>query len=146
MSNNVRYKGSHSPPERSGSPVRVLTVDDQAVFRRVADDVIAATLGFQAVGEAECGEEAVTAVERLRPDLVLLDVRMPGIGGIEAARRITTKRPDTVVVLISIEDPDELSHAVQGSGAAALVRKRDFGPELLRRLWTDHGESPPDVR
>ena len=138
MSEEVRDKSSRAALERSGRRVRVLTVDDQAVFRRVANDVIVATLGFEAIGEAECGEDAVTAVERLRPDLVLLDVRMPGIGGIEAARRITSAHPDTVVVLISIEDPDEVSHAVRGSGAAALVRKQDFGPALLRNIWAEH--------
>jgi CheY-like chemotaxis protein len=81
----------------------------------------------------------VTAVEQLRPELVLLDVRMPGIGGIEAARRITSAHPDTVVVLISIEEPSELGHAVRGSGAATLVRKQDFCPALLRRIWAEHG-------
>ena len=130
--------GGPAATDAHAKGVRVLTVDDQAVFRRVANDVIAATLGFEPIGEAWSGEEAVTAVERLRPDLVLLDVRMPGIGGIEAARRITSAHPDTVVVLISIEEPNEVEHAVRGSGAAALVRKQDFGPSLLRRLWAEH--------
>jgi DNA-binding NarL/FixJ family response regulator len=137
MSNDLQDKGSRvRSPE---TPVRVLTVDDQDVFRRVANEVIAATRGFESIGEAACGEEAVAAVEELRPDLVLLDVRMPGIGGIEAARRITAANPNTVVVLISIEDPDELAHAARGSGAAALFRKRDFGSALLRRIWDEHG-------
>ncbi len=130
--------GNRAATEPNREGVRVLTVDDQAVFRRVANDVIVATLGFEPIGEAGSGEEAVTAVERLRPDLVLLDVRMPGIGGIEAARRITSAHPDTVVVLISIEEPNEVEHAVRGSGAATLVRKQDFGPSLLRRLWAEH--------
>jgi DNA-binding NarL/FixJ family response regulator len=140
MSSDVRDKSSRPPTKDTGGPVKVLTVDDQAVFRRVAQDVIAATLGFEATGEAECGEEAIAAVERLHPDLVLLDVRMPGIGGIEAARRITAANPDTVVVLISIEEPDEFAHAARASGAAALVRKQDFGPALLHRIWTEHGQ------
>ncbi len=81
-------------------------MDDQVVFRRAAHDVIAATPGFEPVGDAESGEEALAEVERLRPELVLLDVRMPGIGGIEAARRIAEAHPETVVVLISIEDSE----------------------------------------
>src|SRR3954464_13829300 len=121
--------------------VSVLTVDDQDVFRRVAHDVIVATPGFESVGEVCSGEEALSAVERLRPDLVLLDVRMPGIGGVEAARRITSSHPDTVVVLISIEEPDEIGHAVQGCGAATVVHKQDFGSALLRRVWTEHAGS-----
>jgi two-component system, NarL family, invasion response regulator UvrY len=138
MSNDIRDKTALTPA-LDRPAVQVLTVDDQAVFRRVACDVITATVGFESAGVAESGEAAVAAVERLRPDLVLLDVRMPGIGGIEAARRITSAHPDTVVVLISIEEPDELALGEGRCGAAALVRKQDFGPTLLRRLWMDHG-------
>jgi DNA-binding NarL/FixJ family response regulator len=127
---------------RAGDDVGVLTVDDQAVFRRVANDVIAATSGFEQLGEARSGEEALAAVERLHPELVLLDVRMPGIGGIEAARRITADHPQTVVVLISVEDPEQFSQDARSSGAAELVRKQDFGPALLRKLWTAHGDGP----
>jgi DNA-binding NarL/FixJ family response regulator len=142
MSNDVRDKSSRPAQARDPGVVGVLTIDDQAVFRRVARDVIVATPGFESVGTAECGEEGVAAVDRLHPQLVLLDVRMPGIGGIEAARRITSAHPDTVVVLISIEEPDEFSHAAYASGAAALVRKQDFGPALLRSLWAAHGNCP----
>ena len=119
--------------------MKVLTVDDQIVFRRAAQDVIAATPGFEPVGDAGSGEEAVAEVERLHPEIVLLDVRMPGIGGIEAARRITVAHPETVVVLISIEDSAEFAEDAHASGAAALVRKQDFGPALLRSLWEAHG-------
>ena len=119
--------------------VTVLTVDDQVVFRHAARDVIAATPGFESVGDAESGEEAVAAVERLRPELVLLDVRMPGIGGIEAARRIRAANPETVVILISIEDSEEFAEDAQVCGAAALVRKQDFGSALLRSIWEAHG-------
>jgi DNA-binding NarL/FixJ family response regulator len=144
MPNHVQDKRSRSDEELINGVVGVLTIDDQAVFRRVAEDVITATPGFEPVGEAECGEEGVAAVDRLRPQLVLLDVRMPGLGGIETARRITSAHPDTVVVLISIEEPDEFAHAARGSGAAALVRKQDFGPLLLRSLWTMHGRRSQD--
>jgi two-component system invasion response regulator UvrY len=123
----------------SETEVRVLTVDDQVVFRDAARDVIAATSGFEPVGDAGSGEEALAEVERLRPELVLLDVRMPGIGGIEAARRIIAAHPDTVVVLISLQDLDEFAEDAHEAGAAALVRKQDFGPALLRRIWQSHG-------
>ncbi len=123
----------------SETGVRVLTVDDQVVFRDAARDVITATPGFEPVGDAESGEEALAEVERLRPELVLLDVRMPGIGGIEAARRITEAHPETVVVLISIEDSYEFAQDVHVCGAAALVRKQDFGPAVLRSIWEAHG-------
>jgi DNA-binding NarL/FixJ family response regulator len=118
--------------------VRVLTVDDQATFRRVAREVIDATPGFDSVGEAASGEEALTAVPRLGPQLVLLDVRMPGIDGIEVARRLRASHPDTVLVLVSIEDPIDIPSAAELAGSVPLVRKQDFGPSLLTRIWRDH--------
>ena len=122
-----------------GPDVRVLTVDDQELFRQVAEDVIAATPGFEAVGEAASGEEALAAVDRLAPQLVLCDVRMPGLDGIEVARRLGATHPETVVVLISIGERADLPAVLQVGDAVPLVRKQDFGPVLLRRLWREHG-------
>jgi two-component system, NarL family, invasion response regulator UvrY len=126
---------------QSGEPVdvRVLTVDDQEVFRRVAEDVIAATPGFVVAGEAASGADALDAVERLAPQLVLCDVRMPGLDGIEVARRLTATHPETVVVLITLHDRADLPAALQLGDAVPVVRKQDFGPVLLRRLWREHG-------
>ena len=121
--------------------VGVLIVDDSALFRRAARDVIAATPGFVAVGEAASGEEALQAVEDLDPGLVLIDVIMDGIGGIEAARRITSACPHPTVVLISVTEPTRLPSKVKGCGAVALVDKRDFRPNLLADLWASHSPS-----
>jgi DNA-binding NarL/FixJ family response regulator len=118
--------------------VSVVTVDDQAVFRATAREVIEATPGFAAVGEADCGERALAVVDDLDPELVLLDVRMEGMDGIETARRIKSSHPATVVVLISIEDADNLPAGAEQS-ADALVQKQRFRPALLRQLWDDHG-------
>jgi len=127
-------------PQPLPSPdVRVLTVDDQERFRQIAGEVIAATPGFEAVGEAASGEEALDAVEQLTPQLVLCDVRMPGLDGIDVARRLATTHPDTVVVLISIGDRTDMPAATQLGDGVPLVRKQDFGPMLLRRLWSEHG-------
>ena len=127
-----------SPAADLRAPVRVLTVDDQERFRGVARDVIDATPGFEFAGEAENGEAALLAVDRLAPQLVLCDVRMPGLDGIEVARRLHASHPETLVVLISIEDPMDIPSAAQLGGAVPLVRKQDFGPNLLRRLWREH--------
>ena len=127
-----------SQPQRSTDAprdVRVLTVDDQELFRRVAEDVIAATPGFEAVGEATSGEEALDAVDRLAPQLVLCDVRMPGLDGIEVARRLATTHPEMVVVLITMGERVD----VPAADGVPLVRKQDFGPPLLRRLWSELG-------
>jgi DNA-binding NarL/FixJ family response regulator len=117
------------------SAVRVLTVDDQELFRDIARDVIEATDGFEVAGEACNGEEALEAVARLAPQLVLLDVRMPGIDGVEVARRLAASHPETVVVLVSMDERVD----VPSAAATPFVRKQDFGPRQLRRLWTAHG-------
>jgi two-component system, NarL family, invasion response regulator UvrY len=121
--------------------VGVVTVDDQPFFRGAAREVIEATPGFEAVGEASSGEEALAIVDALDPQLVLVDVRMPGMDGAETAERISAGHPDVVVVLISIEDPEQVSVAAGSCGAAALVRKQDFGPRLLQSLWGAHRAS-----
>lgn len=116
--------------------VGVLAVDDQPIFLDVAHEVVAATKGFRWVAGVTCGEEALAAVEEHEPALVLLDVRMPGMDGIETAQRISERHPDVVVVLISVEENPAIATAVERSGAAVLVRKQDFGPAMLRRLWS----------
>jgi DNA-binding NarL/FixJ family response regulator len=126
------------PDSSATKTVRVLTVDDQDVFRCVARDVIDATPGFESIGEATSGEEGIAAVERLTPELVLLDVRMPGLDGIEVARRLAAAHPDVLVVLISIEERIDVPSAAK-LDAVPLVRKQDFGPRLLRRLWDQYG-------
>ncbi|MFL5780770.1 MAG: response regulator transcription factor [Thermoleophilaceae bacterium] len=119
--------------------VGVLVVDDQLVFRQAAREVIEATEPFELLGYASSGNHALAAVGELEPDLVLLDVRMPGMSGIETARLLKTSAVDPVVILISIEERPNLPAGIESSGAAALVRKQDFGPALLRRLWLAHG-------
>jgi DNA-binding NarL/FixJ family response regulator len=131
--------GTSSPELRDDTcSVRVLTVDDQELFRQVAADVISATPGFEAVGEASGGREALNAVDALAPDLVLLDVRMPDLDGIEVARRLGSTHPDTVIALISIEERIDLPSAAQLGEGVAFVRKQDFGPRLLRHVWSRH--------
>jgi DNA-binding NarL/FixJ family response regulator len=115
-----------------------MTVDDQEVFRSVAREVIEATPGFEPAGEAASGEEALQLVGDMQPQLVLVDVRMPGMNGVETARLLSTVHPELVIVLISLEDQSD-TPSTDGCGAVTLVRKQDFGPSLLRRLWSAHG-------
>jgi DNA-binding NarL/FixJ family response regulator len=116
----------------------VLVVDDQELFRTVAHAVIDATPGFVLVGEAAGGEEALVAVDRCVPELVLLDVRMPGMDGIEVARRLDVSHPELAVILISIDELADLPAAAAKPRAVPLVRKQDFSPRLLRMIWDVH--------
>jgi DNA-binding NarL/FixJ family response regulator len=120
-----------------------VVVDDQVVFRQVAHEVIDATPDFELLGEASSGPHALLAVKQLEPDLVLVDVRMPGMDGIETAARLHAEHPDTVVVLITVEQAPNLPGGVSSCGAAVLVRKQDFGPRLLRRVWAAHRPRGP---
>ena len=121
--------------------VGILVVDDQDAFRRAAREVVAAMDGFEPLGEAASGEEALALAAELSPDLILVDVRMPTMDGIETARRLIAENPRAVVVLTSMDDPDELPPGVEHCGAKALIRKQDFGSIALRRLWDAHGPS-----
>lgn len=111
----------------------VLVVDDQTVFRDVLRDVVAATPGMRVTGEAASGEEAIAAVDQIAPDLVLMDKRMPGMGGVAAARAIHQRSPGTAVILVSVEEPDPA--LVADSGAIGFLPKRDLSPRVLAALW-----------
>jgi DNA-binding NarL/FixJ family response regulator len=110
--------------------IPVLVVDDQEPFRRAMRELVDSTDGCHLAGEAASGEEAIAAVAGLSPRVVIIDKRMPGIGGVEAARQLTGHDPNLFVVLISGEDPDP--NVAAACGAALFVRKTDLSVELLR--------------
>lgn len=113
--------------------VPVLVVDDQASFRAVMRDVVEATPGFHLVGEADSGPAAVEAVGRLRPQLVIMDKRMPGMSGLHASREITSSHPEVVVLLCSVEDAEpELAREY---GAAAMTNKAHLSTRVVTEVW-----------
>ena len=118
--------------------VRVLIVDDQEPFRLAARMVVDATDGFEVVGEAETGEASVEMARELSPDLVLMDVNLPGINGLDATRQILAERADPVIVLLlSTYEEEEYAPRAAECGAAAYIPKAAFGPDRLEAAWAD---------
>jgi DNA-binding NarL/FixJ family response regulator len=115
--------------------VRVLVVDDQEPFRLAGAAVVQATDGFELVGVAETGEASVELARELRPDLVLMDVNLPGMGGTQATRALLLMEPAPVVFLVSTYDRSECDAETQQCGASAYITKSRVEPDLLRRTW-----------
>jgi DNA-binding NarL/FixJ family response regulator len=119
-------------------PIRVLIVDDQEPFRLAADAVVDATDGFAVVGSVATGEASVEAAAALYPDLVLMDVNLPGIDGLEATRRILRMNAlrQIVVLLLSTYDEEDYDSRVSECGAAGYIPKSMFRSERLAAAWT----------
>lgn len=115
----------------SAADVPVLVVDDQAPFRAIARQVVELTPGFMVVGEAESGEDAVRSAGELSPQLVLMDINLPGMNGIEATRRILAASPTTAVILLSTYRDSDLPADALDCGARRYVHKEDFEPGIL---------------
>ncbi len=112
---------------------RVLIVDDHPGFRRSAGRSLEAT-GWTVVGEAGTGAEAIEALETCRPDVVLLDVGLPDVSGIEVSRRLHRDLPDLAVVLISTHDRAEYGELAAASGARGFLNKVELTGEALEVL------------
>lgn len=120
--------------------VQVLVVDDQAPFRDAARAVIARVPGFELVAEATSGEEAVDLVEKVRPGVVLMDINMGVMDGLEATKLITTAHPETMVILVSTYTEDDMPPTARRCGAAAYVNKDELSPRVIRRIWEAGGD------
>ena len=121
-------------------PLTVMVVDDQAPFRMAARAVIRRSEGFSLTGEAENGVKALELANEIHPDVVLMDINMPEMGGIEATRRIVAELPETFVILCSTYDISDLPPDAKDSGARAYVHKEQLGATTLRRLWDQRNE------
>jgi DNA-binding NarL/FixJ family response regulator len=127
---------SHLASARPGSqPVRVLAVDDAAAFRGAIRTLLRTNPRLELVGEADTGERALAVAQTCDPDLVLMDVRMPGMGGFAATTAIKARRPSTVVVLISTEHPSELPAVASTCGADDLVWKSELRSGVIEAIW-----------
>jgi DNA-binding NarL/FixJ family response regulator len=122
----------------STRPFTVLVVDDHAPFRAAARALLEATPGCVSIACVGSGEEALEIATTLRPDLILLDVNMPGLGGIETSRRLAASWPGIVVVLVSANDDPELTTAPGSCGAASFLPKERLRPSVIAALWNEH--------
>jgi len=128
---------SEAPPEHADTVKRVLIVDDQQPFRLAARLVVEATDCFEVVGEAETGERGVELARALDPDLVLMDVNLPGINGLEATRQILRESSRTVILLLSTYEEDEYGPRAAECGASGYIPKSSFGPDRLAEAWAE---------
>ena len=120
--------------DQSGERVRVLVADDHPVFRRGMRAVLGAEPDTELVGEATDGEEAVALALKLQPDVILMDLNMPNLTGIEATRRILEENPDTAVLMLTMFEDDKSIFAAMRAGAHGYVLKGADGAEMLRAI------------
>jgi DNA-binding NarL/FixJ family response regulator len=124
---------------RAGNDVRVFVVDDQPHFLAVAQEVIEATSGFQAVGYARSGEAALDWLQAHTANLVIMDVRMPGADGVLTAREVARLEHPPIVALCSSARRPDIAADPRVHGAHAFSCKEHFGSGLLREVWARYG-------
>jgi DNA-binding NarL/FixJ family response regulator len=111
--------------------IRTLIVDDDASFRRHVKEFLASEPDIEVIGEAADGQEALLKTRELQPDLVLMDVRMPGVNGVDATRQLKDEMPELRVIVLTIFDMQEYREAAMASGANGYVVKKSFIEELV---------------
>jgi DNA-binding NarL/FixJ family response regulator len=150
-----------SSSERATGKTRVLVADDHALFRFGLKAMLRSTESFEVVGEAATGEEVVTLAGELKPDIILMDIQMPGINGIEATRRIVRSDPGIGIVVVTMFEQDDSVFAAMRAGARGYVLKgadadevvkvvravaegeAHFGPDIARRLMGYFSDPKP---
>ncbi len=127
---------------KSKKPITVVIADDHTLVREGTKQLLDEHSGLTVVGEAEDGQKAVEVVTRLKPDVVLMDIAMPGMNGIEATRRIKETCPATSVLVLTAYDDDQYIYALLDAGAAGYLLKNVGGEELARSIYAvAEGES-----
>jgi DNA-binding NarL/FixJ family response regulator len=116
------------------SPIRVLLADDHVLFREGLAGIIASQPDMEVIGEANDGLEAVVISEQLKPDLILMDIQMPGVDGLEATRQIKHKAPDITIVMLTVRDDEEKLFEAIKNGAQGYLLKNIRSREMLEML------------
>ena len=131
---HVNFKIPPSPFHQDAKRIRVLLVDDHAMVRQGLRSVLEAYTDVEVVGEASNGEEAVEMVQQLRPSLVVMDINMPKMNGVEATAIIKTRQRDTIVIGLSVQAGEEAQRAILKAGAVVLLTKEAAVDELYRTI------------
>jgi DNA-binding NarL/FixJ family response regulator len=121
---------------------RTLIVDDDASFRRRVKDVLASDPTLEVVGEAAGGEEAILRARDLKPELVLMDVRMPGMNGLQATRRLKDEMPELKVIILTVFEIQEYREAAMASGAIGYVIKKSLIEDLVPTIRGALAQAP----
>jgi DNA-binding NarL/FixJ family response regulator len=116
------------------SPLRVLIADDHPIFRHGIRTLLDANPDFTTVGEAQTGEEAAQLAASLQPDIILMDLQMPGGNGVEAARKITQANPDTRILMVTLFEDDASIFNAMRAGARGYILKDAEKSEMLRAI------------
>src|SRR5262250_1859685 len=116
----------NSEPKSKGTAVlRILVADDHDIIRRGLKQLLTAHPGWSVCGEAKTGREAVTLAEQLKPEIVVMDISMPELNGLEAARRIRKALPKTEIVILTLHFSDQLVREIVEAGVRAYIMKSD---------------------
>lgn len=118
--------------------VRLLIVDNHTLFRQGLVSLLQSEPGYEVIGEASSGEQALQLVPQFGPDVVLMDVKMPGIGGVEATRCITETSPETRVLMLTVAEEEENLFAAIQAGARGYILKNADAGELLEAIQRVH--------
>lgn len=111
--------------------IKVLIVDDNAKFIHSVKKILSKEQNIEVIGEAREGHEAILKAKEFKPDIVLMDVRMPEMGGIEATRRISQIMPETKIIFLTIYDMEEYREAATAAGADDYIIKKSMNEELI---------------
>lgn len=124
----------------------LLIVDDNPRLRALIRRITTQKPALQVVGEAEDGAEAIRLVHLLRPEIVLMDLVMPRVSGLEALRRIKAERPETKVIIMTVHTEEAYRRTAEANGTDAFLLKKTLMTALLPTIWRIHGSnSPPNT-
>ena len=115
-------------------PVRILIADDHDVVREGVRAILQKRADWEIIGEAANGQDAVTQIETLKPDVVILDITMPKMSGLDVARKVVHNTPHSRVLMFTMHDSETVEHAVKKSGAHGLVLKLHAARDLVKAV------------